>query len=273
MSYTLKKLKQSEIDRGYRKPPVNKQAKPSYGVFIACFAIVLALSLVLVKERKNIFSQQLLTSPNPVITPPNDTLANMASKNLVNEHIPDNSEIREKNIPNKKKIDKAINLAKTDEKISPNHATSKDSWVPSIISEPYLFNLLAEDKFVENSTPMQLLENNSIEKSKQDINLSTFVNEQTSIKGKNTPEENNTPADNQLVLWQELPPDFRKNLPEMDLNGVAYLNKVEDRYVFINMNKYQVDDLVDKGPSVEEIKQNSVIMFYKNRRFILSLSE
>ena len=271
MSYTLKKLKQSEIDRGYRKPPVNKKTKPSYGLFIACFSIFVALALVLVEKREDIFSHQMFASSEQIKNSPSDTHDRIAKTKIVSERMPELGVMKEKNTQEEKKA-KAIDIADADKVISGEHI-SESSSPSSINSDPYLNNLIAEDKDVKKLTIQQHSENNSIEKEEQGTNLAGYVKEQSSVKEKEAPEEKDIPSNKQPVLWQDLPSDFRKSLPEMDLNGVAFLDKVEERYVFINMDKYQVDDLVDMGPALQEIKQNSVIMNYKNRRFILSLSE
>jgi len=272
MSYTLKKLKQSEIDRGYRKPPVNKKTKPSYGLFVACFSIFVALALVLVEKREDIFSHQMFVSSKQLKNPSNDTHNGIASTNIVNERMPERSVKKEENVREEKK-DRTIDIADVDKVIAEEHI-SESSLPPSIKTDPYLNNLLAEDKGVKKLTIRQHRENNSIEEKEEQVtNLAGYVKEQSSVKEEGVPEEKDIPSNEQAVLWQDLPSDFRKSLPEMDLNGIAFLDKEEERYIFINMDKYQVDDLVDMGPAIEEIKQNSVIMNYKNRRFILSLRE
>jgi len=60
-------------------------------------------------------------------------------------------------------------------------------------------------------------------------------------------------------------------MPKMELNGISFVEKEEDQYVIINMNKYQVDDIVKKGPSIDEIRKDSVIMFYEDKQFSLPL--
>ena len=75
----------------------------------------------------------------------------------------------------------------------------------------------------------------------------------------------------QPVLFQELPKSIQKSLPEIKVNGIAYFSKKEDRFVFINMAKYRIDDVLDEGLSIEAIKRDSVIMRHQNRRFILTV--
>jgi len=265
MSYTLKKLKQSEIDHGYRKPPVNnnKKIEPSYGLFVACFTIILAVSLVLVKGGEDFFSQLPFTSTNQVSAPFKEEPVSIASKN-VSEHIPDNSSlIKQKNTRiEEKHINDDINTV-----ISANNTRVIVS-VPSIISEPHLYNPDADGNFFETQTNNQQdSEKNSSEKSEQLINLATYASKQTSSKAKNAS------LNNKPVLWKELPSDVKSAMPKMNLNGVAFLDNEEDRYIFINMNKYQVGDDVDMGPSVVDIRKNSAIMRFKKRLFILTLHE
>jgi hypothetical protein len=269
MSYTLKKLKQSEIDHGYRNPSVNnKKTEPSYGLFIACFTIVLAVSLVLVKGGEDFFSQLSLSDSKQVsVSLSNEESVSIASKNI-SEYIPGNSPkvIEQKNTGTEEN-GKDINIEDFDKVISANH-TGMVASAPSILSEPHLYNPAAEGNFFEILAKKQNPENNFLEKSEQLINLATYANEQTSPK-----EEKKAPENNKPVLWQELPSNVKRAMPEMNLNGVAFLDNEADRYIFINMNKYQVGDDVDMGPSVEEIRKDSAIMRYKKRLFILTLHE
>jgi hypothetical protein len=77
--------------------------------------------------------------------------------------------------------------------------------------------------------------------------------------------------DDQPVLWKDLSPKFKQNMPKMKLNGITFFEKEKDRYVIINMYKYQLDDVIKNGPTIDEIRKDSIIMFYKDKQFILPL--
>lgn len=215
MSFTLNKLKQSEVDHGYRKPFVKKKLSSSYGIFIACFAITLALLLALIIRGQDHFSQ---TQPTTVKQATED----MLDKDTTLVQYPE------------KRIE-----AKTKE----NDITEGDG------------NEESPHTKINGPIPHTQEENASIEK-------------QISVDGGQSGS-----AKNQPVLWQDLPSSYQKSLPEMEFNGIVFFEDVEDRFIFINMKKYGVDDVVETGPSIAEIRIDSAVMDYKNRRFILPLNK
>ncbi len=59
------------------------------------------------------------------------------------------------------------------------------------------------------------------------------------------------------------------NLPEMHLDIHVYSGTPDDRFVFINMNKYRERDRTSEGPDVAEITPEGVVLDYQGRRFLL----
>ena len=59
------------------------------------------------------------------------------------------------------------------------------------------------------------------------------------------------------------------NLPEMHLDIHVYSGTADDRFVFINMNKYRERDRTSEGPNVSEITPEGVVLDYQGRKFLL----
>jgi general secretion pathway protein B len=59
------------------------------------------------------------------------------------------------------------------------------------------------------------------------------------------------------------------NLPEMHLDIHVYSGTPDDRFVFINMNKYRERERTSEGPNVSEITPEGVVLDYQGRRFLL----
>lgn len=73
------------------------------------------------------------------------------------------------------------------------------------------------------------------------------------------------------VLFSELPKSIQNDIPAIKLNGIVFLDKEEDSYVLINMIKYYEQDVVDFDLFVDSISQDSVVMNFRNKRFILTM--
>jgi len=71
------------------------------------------------------------------------------------------------------------------------------------------------------------------------------------------------PSFQQLVLAGEL------SVQPMHLDIHVYSTAGSERFIFINMKKYQEGDNLAEGPSVEEITTTGVILNYRGKRFTL----
>ena len=58
-------------------------------------------------------------------------------------------------------------------------------------------------------------------------------------------------------------------LPELHVDIHVYSDVPSERFVFINMNKYQENSRLDEGPDIEEITSDGVILEYRGTKFIL----
>ena len=151
---------------------------------------------------------------------------------------------------------------------SENIITTSSTTAPVPILIPTISPEINQDKTKSIST---LIDSISSEKKQ------TKVKEENKIEVEKSPEDNISNDknliyyDDQPVLWKDLSPEFKESMPKMKLNGITFFEKEKDRYVIINMYKYQLDDVVKNGPSIDEIRKDSIIMFYKDKQFIFPL--
>ena len=62
------------------------------------------------------------------------------------------------------------------------------------------------------------------------------------------------------------------NLQSLSLDLHVYAARKQDRFVFINLAKYQEGQILKEGPRVEEITNDGVILQYQGERFLLPRS-
>lgn len=58
-------------------------------------------------------------------------------------------------------------------------------------------------------------------------------------------------------------------LPDLHVDIHVYSDVPSERFVFINMNKYQERSQLDEGPVVDEITSDGVILDYLGTTFLL----
>lgn len=72
-----------------------------------------------------------------------------------------------------------------------------------------------------------------------------------------------------LPTLTQLRADGSVSLPEMHLDIHVYSEVPEDRFVFINMNKYRERSDTKEGPRVDEITPEGVILAFQGTTFLL----
>lgn len=251
MSHTLNKLKQSEIDHGLRK---SSEIKPKYSqvLFIGVFVVILSCLLVTIKFRDVFFSEQQLSSSEKIIASSSKTIVAVSSeKKQIKSKVAKKIEVKKQDNSSgkKEKKDKEIEILKT------NKVDLIDQQLAYFSNEPKIFDNVG----YKNIAKVQRISKEELIKNLPKKNISSVEN-QPSPKQEKQPE-----------LWKDLSMSFKKSMPEMELNGITFFEKEEDRHIIINMNKYQLNDIVEKGPSIDEIRKDSVVMFYRNKQFILPL--
>ena len=343
MSHTLNKLKQSEVDRGLRKPT---KKKSSQGILIAFFVLTLSFFLVVINFRDSIFtkephsaltntvaSSKLKSTTVPSLKKPNkakieqnvekkdpdiemietakvelfgqqktsfpfdsELLGNLdfkkdrrLSKEELIKYIPeknnsinvDSKSLKQEN-KNQPDLEKKlatipkINLPTTTPSENIIATSSTPALVPALTIPP---EINREDEKSENISITELVDSVLSEKKQAKVkqeNKTEVQKKDKSVEIENLAEDNdlndkNLFYDDQPVLWKDLSPKFKESMPKIKLNGITFFEKEKDRYVIINMYKYQLDDIVKNGPSIDEIRKDSIIMFYKDKQFILPL--
>lgn len=79
---------------------------------------------------------------------------------------------------------------------------------------------------------------------------------------------NATSTDQGLPKLDEMP--AQGGLPDLQLQLHVYSNKPQDRFVFINGQKYRDGDTLKEGPLVEQITSEGVVLSSNGHRFVLS---
>lgn len=76
-------------------------------------------------------------------------------------------------------------------------------------------------------------------------------------------------ADANVMPLDALPDGFRQSLPTLHLDVHSYSPNPAQRFVLINMHRYQEGDTLEAGPRVLRITPEGVILEYQGRRFLL----
>lgn len=72
-----------------------------------------------------------------------------------------------------------------------------------------------------------------------------------------------------LPSLAELRLDGRSDLPPLHVDIHVFSDDRDDRFVFINMNKYRERDRLNEGPTVEAITRDGVVLSHRGTRFVL----
>ncbi len=72
---------------------------------------------------------------------------------------------------------------------------------------------------------------------------------------------------NNLPFLTEIDSDFRRTVPTVDMNVFVYSDNEAERFIMIDMQKYQTGELIKNGMTLKEIRRNSIIVEYNNRVF------
>ena len=81
----------------------------------------------------------------------------------------------------------------------------------------------------------------------------------------------NLPVSMSAVLpsLSELRANGTLQLPDLHVDLHVYSDVPRERFVFINMNKYQENSRLDEGPVLNEITSDGVILVYRGTTFLL----
>lgn len=77
-------------------------------------------------------------------------------------------------------------------------------------------------------------------------------------------------ADARLPRFADLVVRGELNVPHMHLDIHVYSGEPAERFVFINMRRYNEGQATQEGPAVQRITRDGVVMSHQGRRFFLS---
>jgi general secretion pathway protein B len=72
-----------------------------------------------------------------------------------------------------------------------------------------------------------------------------------------------------LPTMSELNLSGANALPDLHLDVHVYATRAADRFVYINMHKYQQGETLAEGPVIERIRRDGVVLEYHGLRFLL----
>lgn len=67
----------------------------------------------------------------------------------------------------------------------------------------------------------------------------------------------------------EFPNEYRKKLPDMELNVISYSEDPKRRFVMIDLQMYREGQRVKAGPRLEQIHADGAVLSYAGKRFML----
>lgn len=79
------------------------------------------------------------------------------------------------------------------------------------------------------------------------------------------PSQDNKP--DQPPLLRKMPPEFRRQVPELNINVFVYDENPQQRFVIIDMTKYTTGEKIAEGMQLEEILADSLLVQYKGKKF------
>ena len=249
MSFILNALRKSEQERKIRHPEslenriLEKQGdvQKKNSVWLIVLVIINAFFLIYLfwsstKEdiTKGIEKQTIVVEKSKI-----------KDENKVNTPLPN---------PVKPSIKTQISIAE----LLKEKQTSKDKEKPEQLIENLAGNDIKEEPEQQN---LQI-----VELEKKPVITTTLVEEPiletvTEKISREVQQENVPP------FLSELDYDFRRIIPEVDINVFVYSEIKEDRFIMIDMKKYLPGQQLDSGMKLKEIRLNSIVVEYKNRVF------
>ncbi|MGH8476101.1 MAG: general secretion pathway protein GspB [Methylococcales bacterium] len=74
-------------------------------------------------------------------------------------------------------------------------------------------------------------------------------------------------ASDGIPLLSEMPRDFQRELPALNINVFVYSDISKERFVIVNMSKYSSGEKIDNGPEILEIRPDSLVLKYLGETF------
>ena len=82
-----------------------------------------------------------------------------------------------------------------------------------------------------------------------------------------TKAKNNPAPENDIPYLHEMSPQFRRNIPDLNINMFVYSQNTADRFLIMDMKKYTTGQETENGLEIKEIKNDSLVLRYQNKTF------
>lgn len=125
-------------------------------------------------------------------------------------------------------------------------------------------NLARNDKKEKPEPEQQKLQR--VERKKEAVTTTVLVEEPV-LEMVTENINNELERENSPPFFSELDYEFRRRVPEIDINVFVYSEIKEQRFIMINMKKYLSGQQIAEGMKLKEIRMNSLVVEYKNRVF------
>lgn len=106
----------------------------------------------------------------------------------------------------------------------------------------------------KTSSISQLIKNKKIKKLSQQQKYALHLSQPN--KGKQN-----------IPFLSDLPPRFRRPVPEISINAFVYVKKVENRLIMLNSETYHVGQEIAKNMWLKKIQKNSIVVEFKKKIF------
>lgn len=78
------------------------------------------------------------------------------------------------------------------------------------------------------------------------------------------------PVARDVTPLRDMPPEFRRSLPELKMDAHFYTEVQGRSFVMINLRKYKPGERLSEGPQVVEIVPEGVILAHQGQQFLLT---
>lgn len=105
--------------------------------------------------------------------------------------------------------------------------------------------------------------NNKSKKSETSLTLKSAFKEPGPLQ----PQSQSSKKTEKIAFLTEMAPEFRRSVPNLNINVFVYAKEPENRFVIIDMKKYRTGEETESGVKIKEIKKESMVLQYNNRTF------
>lgn len=284
MSFILNALRKSEQERlakqaestghkliGKQEQVVNKKL-PVW--LIALFIINMCLMAyfvwsVMQEDTQSIKTEKTIVTEKPKSLTPDTVVSEKPKPSTLDTAVSEKSRpltqdkvVSEKPPPSTPKAidtfkDPAINLAKQKEQ----------AYIAQQIKERKVKK--RKTKKLEEITPAENKQTISVKKQVENVPMEVERKKTDSpraaLSSDNQPKTKN--KEKTIPFLSELAFEFRRSVPAIDFNVFVYSSIKKERFVMIDMKKYQAGKEILEGMVLKEIRKNSIVVEYKNKVF------